>query len=56
MPTAVAVWLPNVALSLVAIYLLARAAREDGSRRPALWDRLATALRQRLAWRGASAS
>jgi lipopolysaccharide export system permease protein len=54
LPTAVAVWLPNVVLSLAAVYLLARAAREDGSRRPALWDRLAAALRQRMAWRGAS--
>jgi lipopolysaccharide export system permease protein len=54
LPTAVAVWLPNVALSLAAAYLLARAAREDGSRRPALWDRLAAAVRQRTAWRGAS--
>ena len=54
LPTAVAVWLPNTVLSVVAIYLLARAAREDGSRRPALWDRLSAALRQRIAWRGAS--
>jgi len=54
LPTAVAVWLPNTVLSIVAIYLLARAAREDGSRRPALWDRLSAALRQRIAWRGAS--
>lgn len=56
LPTMVAVWLPNVALSIVAAILLARAAREDGSRRPALWDRLAAALRQRMAWRDASAS
>lgn len=56
LPTTVAVWLPNTVLSVVAVYLLARAAREDGSRRPALWDRLSAALRQRIAWRGASVS
>jgi len=56
LPPIVAVWLPNAALSIVAGYLLARAAREAGSRRPPLWDRLAAGLRQRTAWRGASAS
>jgi lipopolysaccharide export system permease protein len=54
LPTTVAVWLPNALLSVTAAYLLTRAAREDGSRRPALWDRLATALRARLTWRDAS--
>jgi lipopolysaccharide export system permease protein len=56
LPPVVAVWLPNAVLSIVAAYLLARAAREAGSRRPPLWDRLAAGLRQRTAWRGASAS
>ena len=56
LPPLVAVWLPNAVLSLVAAYLLARAAREAGSRRPPLWDRLSTALRHRLAWHGASAN
>jgi hypothetical protein len=54
LPTTVAVWLPNAILSVTAAYLLARAAREDTGRRPALWDRLATALRQRRTWRDAS--
>ena len=56
LPPIVAVWLPNAVLSIIAGYLLARAAREAGSRRPPLWDRLAVGLRQRTAWRGASAS
>lgn len=56
LPPPVAVWLPNAILSIVAAYLLARAAREAGSGRPALWDRLTARMRQRTAWHGASAS
>lgn len=56
LPPLVAVWLPNAVLSIVAAYLLARAAREAGSPRPPLWDRLAAGLRQHSAWRGAPAS
>lgn len=55
LPPLVAVWLPNVVLSIVAGFLLARAAREAGTNRPALWDRIVTGFRHRLAWRGASA-
>lgn len=53
LPPPVAVWLPNGVLSIVAVYLLARAARETAGSRPPLWDRLATLFRQRTAWRGA---
>ncbi len=56
LPAALAVWLPNAVLSVVAATLLARTAREAGAGRPALWDRVAAAVRQRAAWRGASAS
>jgi lipopolysaccharide export system permease protein len=55
-PPAVAMWLPNAILSAVAGYLLARAAREAGTGRPALWGRITAMLRQRTAWRGASVS
>ncbi len=55
-PAALAVWLPNAVLSAVAAYLLARAAREAGGHRLALWDRLVALGRQRTAWRDASVS
>jgi len=56
LPALVAVWLPNVVLSLVAAYLLARAAREANAGGPAFWERVAVSWRHRLAWRGVSAS
>lgn len=56
LPAPVAVWLPNAVLSVVAVYLLARAAREANAGGPALWERVAVSWRHRLAWRGASAS
>jgi lipopolysaccharide export system permease protein len=56
LPPPVAVWLPNAVLSAVAAALLTRAVREAGLGQPALWDRLGAAVRQRAAWRGASAS
>jgi lipopolysaccharide export system permease protein len=55
LPPLVAVWLPNLVLSIIAGFLLARAAREAGTNRPPLWDRIVTGFRHRLAWRGASA-
>jgi lipopolysaccharide export system permease protein len=55
LPPLPAVWLPNVVLSAVAAYLLARAAREAGSGQPPLWDRLGIMFRQRFARRDAPA-
>ena len=56
LPAPVAAWLPNGVLSIIAAYLLWRAAREASAQGPALWERVAISWRQRLAWRGASAS
>jgi lipopolysaccharide export system permease protein len=56
LPPTVAVWLPNAVLSVVAVWLLARAAREAGSGQPGLWAQLTGSLRQWTAWRRAAAS
>ena len=54
LPPPVGVWLPNVVLSVVAVYLLTKAAGEITVGRPALWDRVTARVRRRVAWRGAS--
>jgi lipopolysaccharide export LptBFGC system permease protein LptF len=56
LPPLIAVWLPNVALSAVAAALLVRAARESTAGRVPMWDRVVAGFRERLSWRGASAS
>lgn len=56
LPPLLAVWLPNAVLSVVAAYLLSRAARETNAGQAALWDRLVAGFRQRLTWRSASAN
>ena len=55
LPPTVAVWLPNAVLSVVAVWLLARAAREADSGQVAWWTRLSASLRQ-WTWRRAAAS
>ena len=49
LPPVVAVWIPNAALSVVALVLLTRAVRETSSEHPPLWDRLRAARRRRSA-------
>jgi lipopolysaccharide export system permease protein len=49
LPAAVAMWLPNVLLSGVAVTLFVRAARETAVTQPARFDHLTTALRIRFA-------
>jgi lipopolysaccharide export system permease protein len=56
LPPLLAVWLPNAVLASVAATLLVRAAGEASTGRAPLWERLLSGLRQRAAWRGASAS
>jgi lipopolysaccharide export system permease protein len=56
LPPGLAVWIPNAVLAVIAAYLLTRAAREAGTGRMPLWDRMATVFRRRAGWRRAPAS
>lgn len=54
LPPALAVWLPNAALSLVAVILVSRAARETAIGREPIWQRLTASIRRRVTWAGAA--